>query len=90
GFQSKCGAWLEQNGLKEVSVAQGWGNLVSDHSKVSQFSVQNLLLQVGMKPKSAMYWAVAPGAHHGLSPATVVCNLLPVWTTTNGNRSASG
>jgi CRISPR-associated endonuclease/helicase Cas3 len=65
GFQSKCPAWLEQNGLKDLSIVHGWQNLEQDHSKVSQFTVQNLLLQTGLKPKSTMYWAVAPGAHHG-------------------------
>lgn len=64
GFQSKCPAWLEQNDLKEVSVAHGWQNLEQDHSKVSQYTVQNLLDQY-VDRKSAMYWAVAPGAHHG-------------------------
>lgn len=71
GFQSKCAKWLEQTGMKEISTAQGWQNFekhIADahaHAKVSQFTVQNLLLQDGMKTKSAIHWAVAPGAHHG-------------------------
>lgn len=64
GFQSKCPAWLDQNGLRQDSVRQGWQNLEQDHSKVSQYTVQNLLDQC-VDWKSAMYWAVAPGAHHG-------------------------
>lgn len=66
GFQSKCPAWLEHNGLMETSTAQGWQNCEKDHAKVSQFTVQNLLLDAGnMEPESAYYWAVAVGAHHG-------------------------
>lgn len=65
GFQSKSIKWLEQTGMKDVSTIQGWQNFESDHAKVSQFTVQNLLLQNGMKTKSAIHWAVAPGAHHG-------------------------
>lgn len=65
GFQSKCAKWLEQTGMKEISTAQGWQNFEKYHEKVSQFTVQNLLLQDGMKTNSAIHWAVAPGAHHG-------------------------
>lgn len=65
GFQSKCAKWLEQTGMKETSTAQGWQNFEKDHAKVSQFTVQNLLLQEGMKTTSSIHWAVAPGAHHG-------------------------
>lgn len=65
GFQSKSAKWLEQTSMKEVSIAQGWQNLECDHAKVSQFTVQNLLLQDGMKTKNAIHWAIAPGAHHG-------------------------
>ncbi|MGH6635897.1 MAG: CRISPR-associated helicase Cas3', partial [Gammaproteobacteria bacterium] len=64
GFQSKCLAWLDQNGLRQDSDKQRWQNLEQDHSKVSQYTVQNLLNQY-VDRKSAMYWAVAPGAHHG-------------------------
>jgi len=65
GFQSKCAKWLEQTGMKEISTSQGWQNFERYHEKVSQFTVQNLLLQDGMKTNSAIHWAVAPGAHHG-------------------------
>lgn len=71
GFQSKCAKWLEQTGMKEISTAQGWQNFekrIADahaHAKVSQFTVQNLLLQDGMKAGSAIHWAIASGAHHG-------------------------
>lgn len=71
GFQSKCAKWLEQAGMIGISKAQGWQNfekclaVAYAHAKVSQFTIQNLLLQEGMKARSAIYWAVAPGAHHG-------------------------
>jgi len=65
GFQSKCAKWLEQTGMKEISTAQGWQNFEKDHAKVSQFTLQNLLLQENMKARSAIHWAVAAGAHHG-------------------------
>lgn len=65
GFQCKCSIWLKQNGLDEVASAQGWQNLEHNHSKVSQFTVQNILSEAGLKRKSAFYWAVAVGAHHG-------------------------
>jgi len=65
GFQGKCAKWLEQTGLKEISTAEGWLNFEKDHAKVSQFTVQNLLLQENLKASSSIYWAVAPGAHHG-------------------------
>lgn len=71
GFQSKCAKWLEQTGMKEISTAQGWQNFekrIADahaHAKVSQFTVQNLLRQEGMKAGSAIHWAIASGAHHG-------------------------
>lgn len=65
GFQSKCAKWLEQTGMKEISTAQGWQNFERDHAKVSQYTVQNLLLQDGMKTSSSIHWAVVAGAHHG-------------------------
>lgn len=65
GFQSKCAKWLEQTGMKGISTSQGWQNFERYHEKVSQFTVQNILLQDGMNTKSAIHWAVAPGAHHG-------------------------
>lgn len=66
GFQAKCEAWLKLNGIAEVAAAQGWSTILeSDHAKVSQFTVQNLLMELGMKRKHANLWAVPIGAHHG-------------------------
>lgn len=64
GFQSKCPAWLDQNGLTKISAL--WQHLEGEHAKVSQFTVQNLLLNTGkLERESTFYWAVAVGAHHG-------------------------
>lgn len=66
GFQSKCPKWVGQNGMKDICTVQGWQNFQKIyHEKVSQFTVQNLLLKEGMKTSSAIHWAVAPGSHHG-------------------------
>lgn len=65
GFQSKCDKWLEQTGMKKISTVQGWQNFEKGHAKVSQFTLQNLLLQENVKARSAIHWAVAAGAHHG-------------------------
>lgn len=66
GFQSKCPVWLDQNGLTQTSAIQGWQNLEKDHAKVSQFTIQNILFDLGeVKRKSAIYWAVTAGSHHG-------------------------
>ena len=65
GFEQKCPAWLEQNGLQEQARRENWTGCEPDHSKVSQFSIQNYLLQQGMPPSSAGLWAAAIGGHHG-------------------------
>jgi len=67
GFQSKCPAWLEQNGLVEESRRYAWQSLEKDHSKISQFTVQRLLSepQFGIDSYSALWWAAAIGGHHG-------------------------
>jgi CRISPR-associated endonuclease/helicase Cas3 len=58
GFLRKCEAWLVRNHLD--AEARSWVMAESDHSKVSQFCLQELL-----KPARADLWAVAVGAHHG-------------------------
>ena len=65
GFQQKCQAWIEQNNLQEQARREGWHHCESDHSKVSQFSLQNCLRQQGMPSSSAGLWAAAVGGHHG-------------------------
>jgi CRISPR-associated endonuclease/helicase Cas3 len=63
GFQQKCPVWMKQNGLQ--SQASLWRHCESDHSKVSQFSLQNYLRVQGMTAWSAALWAAAAGGHHG-------------------------
>jgi CRISPR-associated endonuclease/helicase Cas3 len=60
GFQVKCEAWLAQRALRDQAVNEGWSVRVSDHAKISQFSVQELLRSSRLQP-----WAAAVGAHHG-------------------------
>lgn len=64
GFQIKCPAWLAQYGLAKL--VKLWENLESNHAKISQFTVQNLMMGNPDCPReSALYWPVAIGAHHG-------------------------
>ena len=65
GFQRKCRAWIERHNLIEKERAKMWEQYVSDHSLVSQFSVQNFLKTIGAKTSSAALWAATVGAHHG-------------------------
>lgn len=67
GFQSKCAAWLKQNGVEEQSARNAWPNLERDHSKISQFTIQRLLAgpAAGLQRSSAIWWAAAAGCHHG-------------------------
>jgi CRISPR-associated endonuclease/helicase Cas3 len=67
GFQSKSRIWLEQNGLFDESVRNGWINLERDHSRISQFTIQRLLADTtfNLPRSSAIWWAAAIGAHHG-------------------------
>jgi len=65
GFQQKCPAWIEENGLQELARREGWSQCEADHSKISHFSLQNYLRQHGMPSSSAGLWAAAIGGHHG-------------------------
>jgi CRISPR-associated endonuclease/helicase Cas3 len=60
GFQVKCDVWLLQRALKDQAVKEGWSARQSDHARVSQFTLQELLGE----PK-LWHWAAAVGAHHG-------------------------
>ena len=60
GFQVKCQPWLVQRGLKERALTEAWSVRESDHAKVSQFTVQQLLRSSRLQP-----WAAVVGAHHG-------------------------
>lgn len=80
GFQSKCPAWLKQNGLEEESARNAWVNLERDHSKISQFTIQRLLAKHGadLPRSSAIWWAAAAGCHHGRIHYPGERGLLPV------------
>jgi len=60
GFQVKSEAWLVQHALRDRALKEGWSVRVSDHAKMSQFTVQRLL---GSSPLHR--WAAVVGAHHG-------------------------
>ena len=60
GFQRKCEAWLVQYDLVSRAQKEGWSVWESDHAKVSQFTVQEMLGKSKLHP-----WAAALGAHHG-------------------------
>ncbi len=60
GFQIKCPAWLARYSLTEQALEEGWGICLSDHAKVTQFTLQSLLAK-----SSLGRWAAAVGAHHG-------------------------
>ncbi|MBI4582813.1 MAG: CRISPR-associated helicase Cas3' [Planctomycetes bacterium] len=61
GFQVKCTPWLVQHSLVERATRGGWATgHESDHAKISQFTVQELL------GRSRLHrWAAVVGAHHG-------------------------
>jgi CRISPR-associated endonuclease/helicase Cas3 len=60
GFQSKSEAWLVQHALRDQALKQGWRERESDHAKISQFTVQELL-----RTSQLHCWAAVVGAHHG-------------------------
>ena len=60
GFQSKCESWLVKHGLKDRALREGWPFLEPDHAKISQSTVQGLLVKSKLYP-----WAAALGTHHG-------------------------
>ena len=60
GFQVKSEAWLVQHALRDRALEEGWSVRVSDHAKISQFTVQILL-----SSSQLHRWAAVVGAHHG-------------------------
>ncbi len=81
GFQVKCPAWIEVNGLSEHAVTHFWDSFEPNHSKVSQFTLQRwLAARYGLPRKSANALAAAVAAHHGkivCSPADRGANADP-------------
>jgi CRISPR-associated endonuclease Cas3-HD len=60
GFQSKSEAWLVQHALRNQALQKGWRERESDHARISQFTVQELL-----RTSQLHCWAAVVGAHHG-------------------------
>ena len=60
GFQSKSEAWLVQHALRNQALQKGWRERESDHARISQFTVQELL-----RASQLHCWAAVVGAHHG-------------------------
>ncbi|MBZ5514848.1 MAG: CRISPR-associated helicase Cas3' [Acidobacteriia bacterium] len=60
GFQRKNEAWLVHHALRDRALKEGWSMRESDHARISQFTVQELL----QSPRLQI-WAAAVGTHHG-------------------------
>ncbi|MGH2404060.1 MAG: CRISPR-associated helicase Cas3' [bacterium] len=83
GFQSKSPKWLEQHGLTERALREGWSLRESDHAKISQFTLQGLFGQ------SRLYvWAAIVGAHHGRIKGERVPPLREHWEEERRRLSA--
>ena len=66
GFQGKCDQWLLENALTVNALTRDWVQAESDHSKVSQFTLQHLLRErFGIAASDAAFWAATAGMHHG-------------------------
>lgn len=66
GFQRKCEAWLEENGLAKTARNGCWDTAMeSDHGKVSHAAIQAFLSEVGLDRTTAKYVSTVLGAHHG-------------------------
>lgn len=60
GFQVKCENWLMRYSLRDRALQECWSMRESDHARVGQFTVQELLGGSGLHR-----WAAVVGAHHG-------------------------
>lgn len=66
GFQRKCKAWLERNGLTKIAGNGCWDTgMESDHGKVSHAAIQTFLVEKGIDRKTAKFVSTVLGAHHG-------------------------
>ena len=74
GFQVKCEAWLVQHALRDRALKEGWSVRESDHARISQFTVQQLLHRSRLYP-----WAAVVGAHHGRIKGERVRMCEPLW-----------
>lgn len=56
GFQRKCEAWLEENGLIKIARNRCWdAAMESDHGAVYHPAVQDFLVREGLSRNSAQY-----------------------------------
>jgi len=66
GFQMKSPVWLQENNLDREARNNAWNSIhESDHSKVTQYTIQNMLKKNDMQTGAAELWAALLGAHHG-------------------------
>lgn len=66
GFQRKCEAWLEENGLVKTARNGCWDTAMeSDHGKVSHAAIQVFLSEAGLDRTTAKFVSAVLGAHHG-------------------------
>jgi CRISPR-associated endonuclease/helicase Cas3 len=66
GFQRKCLAWLEMNGLLKIDRNACWDtSMESDHGKVSHSAIQSFLLNRSFNGRTAKYLSTVLGCHHG-------------------------
>ena len=66
GFQRKCDAWIQENGLEKVVRNGCWDTAMeSDHGKVSHAAIQAFLSGIGLDRKTAKFVSAVLGAHHG-------------------------
>lgn len=66
GFQRKCQAWLDENGLSNIARNGCWDtSMESDHGKVSHAAIQQFLKGKGFSNKTGKFFSAVLGAHHG-------------------------
>ena len=66
GFQRKCKAWLEENGLVDIDRLWQWkSTMESDHGKVSHKVILDELIKKNEDVDTATYLSTVLGAHHG-------------------------
>ena len=66
GFQQKCPAWLEEFKLTAIAKNYAWRtSFETDHGRVSQASIQQSFMALGVRRKTAKNLAAILGAHHG-------------------------
>lgn len=66
GFQRKCEAWLEDNGLSMIARNGVWDTAMeSDHGKITHAAVQKYLNDNGVDCTAGKYLSAILGGHHG-------------------------